>query len=127
MDTPLWTRDLMLATLSNVWWPRLHQEVVAIARSCPQCRESGKNIKFTPTQKEIGKLPKCVENGNRTLRPRTLRPRTLRPRTLRPRTLCSRTLRPRTLRPKQTLRPNVNYAQGNYDNVISYAHIPLVP
>ena len=37
-----------------------------------------------------------------------------------------RTLRPKTLRPR-TLRPNVNYAQGNYDNVISYAHIPLVP
>ena len=32
-----------------------------------------------------------------------------------------RTLRPRTLRPKRTLRPNVNYAQVNYDNVISYA------
>ena len=48
-------------------------------------------------------------------------------RTLRPNTLRPRTLRPRTLRPKQTLRPNVNYAQANYDNVISYAHIPLVP
>ena len=53
-----------------------------------------------------------LEYGVRTLRPKTLRPRTL---------------RPRTLRPKRTLRPNVNYAQGNYDNVISYAHIPLVP
>ena len=38
-----------------------------------------------------------------------------------------RTLRPKTLHPKRTLRPNVNYAQVNYDNVISYAHIPLVP
>ena len=27
--------------------------------------------------------------------------------------------------PNRKLRPNVNYAQGNYDNVISYAHIPL--
>ena len=43
------------------------------------------------------------------------------------RTLSPKTLRPRTLRPKRALRPNVNYAQGNYDNVISYAHIPLVP
>ena len=81
-------RDSMLATLSNVWWPRLHREVVAIARSCPQCRESGKNIKTTLTQKQIGKLTKCVENGVRSLRARTLRP-------------------------KQTIRPNVNYAQGN--------------
>ena len=32
----------------------------------------------------------------------------------------------RTLLPKRTLRPNVNYAQGNYDNVISIlSHILL--
>ena len=29
--------------------------------------------------------------------------------------------------PKRKLRPNVIYAQGNYGNVISYAHILLVP
>ena len=56
-------RDSMLATLSNVWWPQLHREVVAIARSCPLCREPGKNIKTILTQKQIGKLPKCVENN----------------------------------------------------------------
>ena len=38
-------RYAMLATVSNVLWPRLLREVVKIARSCPQCRESGKNIK----------------------------------------------------------------------------------
>ena len=26
-------RDVMLATVSNVWWPRLHREVIAIARN----------------------------------------------------------------------------------------------
>ena len=65
--------------------------------------------------------------GVRTMRTKTLRPRTLRPRTLRPRTLRPRTLRPRTLRPKRTLRANVNYAQGNYDNVISEAKRSDVP
>ena len=44
-------RDSMLATLSTVWWPRLHREVVATARSCPQCRELGKNIKTILTPK----------------------------------------------------------------------------
>ena len=65
--------------------------------------------------RQLFSLVLCV--GVRTLRPKTLHPKTLRP----------KTLRPRTLRPKRTIRPNVNYAQGNYDNVISYAHIPLVP
>ena len=31
--------DSMLATISNVWWPHLHREVVAIARTCKQCKE----------------------------------------------------------------------------------------
>ena len=55
-------RDAMLATVRNVWSPRLHREVVALARSCPQCRESGKNIKTLLTQKQIGKLPECKES-----------------------------------------------------------------
>ena len=50
-------RDAMLATVSSVWWPRLHREVVAIAGSCPQCHESGQIIKTLLTQKQIGKLP----------------------------------------------------------------------
>ena len=56
-------RDVLLATVSNVWWPRLHREVIAIARSCTQCRESGKNIKTLLNQKEIGKLPECRESN----------------------------------------------------------------
>ena len=34
---------------------------------------------------------------------------------------------PKEITPKRKLRPNVNHARGNYDNVISYAHILLVP
>ena len=37
--------DAMLATISNVWCPRLHREVVTIARECPQCKKSSKNVK----------------------------------------------------------------------------------
>ena len=39
-------RDVILVTVSNVWWRMLHREVIAIARSCPQCRESGENKKL---------------------------------------------------------------------------------
>ena len=57
-------------------------------------------------------MASSVDSGNYSSGVRTLRPKTL---------------HARTLRPKRTLRPNVNYAQGNYDNVISiYSHIPLV-
>ena len=52
-------RDSMLATLSNVWWPRLHRGVVTIARSCSQCRESGKNNITILTQNQVIKLPAC--------------------------------------------------------------------
>ena len=49
-------RDSMLATVSNVWWPRLHREVVAIARTCPQCSESGKTIRPLLTLKQVGSV-----------------------------------------------------------------------
>ena len=54
-------RDNMLSTVSNVWWPRLHREVVEIAKSCPQCQTYGKNIKTIVKQKQVGELPKCTE------------------------------------------------------------------
>ena len=38
-------RDNTLATVSNVWWLRLHREVVGIAKACQQCQVPGKNIK----------------------------------------------------------------------------------
>ena len=54
-------RDTMLATVSNVWWPRLHREVVNLAKTCPQCQNAGKNIKPLLTQKQVGKLPTVSE------------------------------------------------------------------
>ena len=56
-------RDAMLAVVSNVWWPRLHREVIGIARACPQCQQAGKNIKPLMRQKEIGKLPRATEHN----------------------------------------------------------------
>ena len=54
-------RDTMLETVSNVWWPRLHREVVNLAKTCPQCQTAGKNIKPLLTQKQFGKLPTVSE------------------------------------------------------------------
>ena len=54
-------RDSMLSTVSNVWWPRLHPNVVGIAGTCPQCRTAGKIIKALLKQNQIGELPKCKE------------------------------------------------------------------
>ena len=62
-------RDSMLAIAANVWWPRLHRDVVGLAKHCQQCQASGKNIKpmhikpmnIKPRQKGIGHLPKCIE------------------------------------------------------------------
>ena len=54
-------RDSMLSTVSNVWWPRLHREVVRIARTCPQCQTVGKKIKPLLKQNQVGELPKCIE------------------------------------------------------------------
>ena len=47
----------MLATVTIVWWPKLHRKVLTIAWTCPQCTASVKNDKFLFSQKDIGKLP----------------------------------------------------------------------
>ena len=45
-------RDSMLATVSNVWWPKLHGAVIAIARKCPQCSDCGENKETVLRQKQ---------------------------------------------------------------------------
>ena len=56
-------RETMLATVSNVWWPRVHREVVALAKTCAQCQEVGMNIKTILKQKQVGKLPQCTDSN----------------------------------------------------------------
>ena len=59
-------RDAMLATISNVWWSRLHREVVTIARDCPQGQECGTKVKMLLRQKQIGKFPKSKKCNQKT-------------------------------------------------------------
>ena len=56
-------RDAMLREASEVWWPRIHREIIEKAKRCPQGSQAGKNIKCLETQKEFGNLPKS-ENPN---------------------------------------------------------------
>ena len=48
----------MLREAADVWWPRIHREIVEKAKSCQQCCQSGKNIKSLQSQNEFGKLAK---------------------------------------------------------------------
>ena len=38
-------RDTMLRYISDMWWPKIHREVINTAKCCEQCSIAGKNIK----------------------------------------------------------------------------------
>ena len=48
-------RDALLALIGDIWWPRIHREVIDQARLCEQCLQSGKNLKCFQSQKVFGK------------------------------------------------------------------------
>ena len=50
-------RDAMSRDASDVWWPRIHREIVEKARNCSECQKADKNLKCVNSQKEFGKLP----------------------------------------------------------------------
>ena len=50
-------RDTMLRAVADIWWPRIHREIVLLAQSCSQCQKAGKNLKTVQKQSEYGKLP----------------------------------------------------------------------
>ena len=51
-------RDTMLRYISDIWWPKIHREVVTTAKCCDQCNNAGKNIKPLLKQKQCGEIPK---------------------------------------------------------------------
>ena len=57
--------DSMLATVSNVWRPCLHRELVGIAQTCQQCKTAGKNIRTILRQSQGRKIPTCTEKKAR--------------------------------------------------------------
>ena len=53
-------RDAMLREASDVWWPRIHREIVEKARNCAESQKAGKNFKCINSQKEFGKIPEAI-------------------------------------------------------------------
>ena len=50
-------RDAMLREASDIWWPRVHREIVEKAKTCTECQNAGKKLKCLKSQNEFGKLP----------------------------------------------------------------------
>ena len=41
-------RDTMLRYVADIWWPKIHREVLNTAKCCEQCSKAGKNVKTLP-------------------------------------------------------------------------------
>ena len=54
-------RDSMLRESADIWWPRIHREIVEKAQNCPDCQLAGKNLKCIKSQKEFSKIPEAVK------------------------------------------------------------------
>ena len=54
-------RDSMLRETSDIWWPRVHREIVEKARNCQECQLAGKNLKCLKSRNEFGKVPEASE------------------------------------------------------------------
>ena len=52
-------RDAMLREAADVWWPKIHREIVGKANNCTECTNAGKNIKCLKSQKEFRTIPKA--------------------------------------------------------------------
>ena len=46
----------MLLMIEDIWWPRIHREVIDQARLCEQCLQSGENLKCMLRQKQTRKI-----------------------------------------------------------------------
>ena len=51
----------MLATVANIWWSRLHREVVGITQTCQQRKTGGKILEPLLRQSQKRKFPECKE------------------------------------------------------------------
>ena len=56
-------RDSMIAATDEYWWPDINRQLVAIAKTCKKCQQSGKNLKTLKSPKQFGKLTKATEQN----------------------------------------------------------------
>ena len=48
-------RDSMLKEAADVWWPRIHRQIVEKAQKCAECLKAGKHLKCIKSQNEFEK------------------------------------------------------------------------
>ena len=61
-------REVMLRIVADIWWRKIHQEVVNKARYCEECSAAGKNVEVLQKQSEFGKIPESLEPNEEILR-----------------------------------------------------------
>ena len=54
-------RDVMLRNVADIWWPKIHREVVNTAKYCEECSTAGKNGRVIQKQSDFGKIPESLE------------------------------------------------------------------
>ena len=54
-------RDTMLRYVADIWWPKIHREVINTAKCCEQCSKAGKNVKTLLKQSQFEVIPKSKE------------------------------------------------------------------
>ena len=54
-------RDAMLGPVDEVWWPQVHRQIVASAKTCKSCQNAGKNTKVIKKQSEFGTIQKVKQ------------------------------------------------------------------
>ena len=56
----------MLREAADVWWPKVHREIMEKANNCAECIKAGKNLKCLKSQKEFGTIPKAEKPNEET-------------------------------------------------------------
>ena len=51
----------MLRYVADIWWPKIHREVINTAKCFQQCSKAGKNVKTLLKQSQFGEIPKSKE------------------------------------------------------------------
>ena len=59
-------RDAMLREAAEVWWPKIHREIVEKANNCTECMKAGKDLKCLKSQKKFGTIPKAEKPNEDT-------------------------------------------------------------
>ena len=54
-------RAVMLRNVANIWWPKIHRELVNMARYSKECMAEGENVEVFRKQSKFGKLAESTE------------------------------------------------------------------